>query len=715
MIKKYTVSLAGICCALGLGASLATLAAEGGAALEEIVVTATKTGETNLQQTPIAITVMTADSISQAGIGNVRDLAAFVPNMHVAENTGQAQLYIRGIGTNQVAAGADPSSTVHVDGVYVARPASYFLSFLDVERIEVLRGPQGTLYGRNSVGGTINVISRKPDNHLQVGVRGELGNYDRLQMEGYLSGPLIEDRVAGSVSMMRSTRDAYRENIVPGGTDIDDEDVLAARGQLRFTPGNAVDVVLRGDWLQDESIVSGYQKLLEPRGGGALVDTVMGDYDRVALDAPQYSDRRIAGVSLDANFQLNESLQLRSLTGWRELDWYIAIDTDASDQSLLQTFIEDRQDQFSQELNLSGNYDRVRFVAGLYYFQEDDTQPITVRSNVPGTESRSYPVVDTESWAVFGQLSYQITPAVSATVGLRYTEEDKHFSQHAGTYVVATGAPVVGSPVIYERKGHYTALTPKLSLEWQAADNAFVYGSATRGFKSGGFVNSSRNPQQGYDPEYLWSYEIGVKTDWLDNRLRINTSAFYYEYEDLQVLFFLVPGVTDTRNAATASVYGLELELQAAPLRDLELGLSLGLLNAEYDAFERAPRRGNAGEFDASGQKLNAAPTAALSGYGEYEWNMSSGWSAFIRAEANWKDRQYFTVENLDLESQEAYWLLQGSIGLRDVQGHWTLSIWGRNLTDEQYVTTTASFASGRVAGRPGAPRTYGVGFAYRY
>lgn len=714
MNKRVTLPLAGSSCAMVLGGltSAAYAQQDMSIKLEEIVVTATKTGETALQRTPMAITAMSGDTIAESGIGNVRDLAPFVPNLQVAENTGQAQVYIRGIGTNQVTAGADPSSTVHVDGIYIARPASYFLSFLDVERIEVLRGPQGTLYGRNSVGGTINVISRKPDNNLRIGVRGEVGNYDRRQIEGYLSGPLVDDRVAASVSVMSSSHDPYRKNIVPGGAGIDDEDVVAGRAQLRFTPSDAVDVVLRGDWLKDDSTIVGFQKLLEPRG--SLVDSVLGDFGRVALDAEQYSHRRIAGASLDATFHLSDHLQLRSLTGWRELDWDLAIDSDASDASVLQTVLTNKQDQISTELNLAGDYDRFRFVAGLYYFQEDDTQPIKVRSFVPGTESRSYPVVDTESWAVFGQLTYDLTDTLSATIGVRYTEEDKHFVQNAGTYSMATDT-IVGSPVAYERVGRYRATTPKLGLEWQAASNAFVYASATRGFKSGGFVNSSRNPEQGFAPEYLWSYEAGVKTDWFNNRLRVNASAFYYDYEDLQVLFFLSPGVTDTRNAATASIYGLELEVQAVPTPNLNVGFALGLLNAEYDDFKSAPRRGNQSVFDASGQKLNAAPRLAFSGHAEYEWPLFSQWSAFVRAEASFKDQQFFTPENLDLESQDAYWLLQGAVGLRDAYGRWTVSAWGRNLLDEDYVTTTASFAAGRVAGRPGAPRTYGIGFNYRY
>ncbi|NLG76439.1 MAG: TonB-dependent receptor [Xanthomonadaceae bacterium] len=714
MNKRTSVPFVRVGWALTLGAltSIAHAQDETSITLEEVVVTATKTGETALQRTPMTISAMSGESIAEAGIGNVRDLAPFVPNLQVAENTGQAQVYIRGVGTNQVTAGADPSSTVHVDGIYIARPASYFLSFLDVDRIEVLRGPQGTLYGRNSVGGTINVISRKPDNDLQIGLRGEVGNYNRRQVEGYLSGPLAEDRVAASVSVMSSSRDAYRKNIVPGGKDIDDEDVLAGRAQLRFTPNDNVDVVLRGDWLQDDSTIIGFQKLLEPRG--TSVDSVLGDFSRVALDAEQYSRRRIAGASIDATFYLSDHLQLRSLTGWRELDWDLAIDSDASDASLLQTIMTSQQDQISTELNLSGDFDRVRFVAGLYYFKEDDTQPIVVRSFVPGTESRAYPEVDTESWALFGQLTYDLTDSLSATLGLRYTEEDKHFAQNAGTYSIGTDT-LAGSPVIYERVGRYTAATPKLGLEWRAAHNAFVYASATRGFKSGGFVSSSRNPEQGFSPEYLWSYEAGVKTDWLNNRLRVNAAAFYYDYDDLQVLFFLSPGVTDTRNAATASIYGLELEVQAIPLPDLNVGFTLGLLNAEYDDFASAPRRGNQSVFDASGQKLNAAPRLAFSGHAQYEWTLFSQWSLFVRGEASFKDQQFFTPENLDLESQDAYWLLQGSVGLRDAYGRWTLSAWGRNLLDEDYVTTTASFAAGRVAGRPGAPRTYGIGFSYRY
>ncbi|HOP20475.1 MAG TPA: TonB-dependent receptor plug domain-containing protein, partial [Amphiplicatus sp.] len=233
-------------------------------AVDEMVVTATKMGETNLQETPIAITAFSGEQVDRTGIKDVRDLMAMTPNLNVAQNAAFAQIYIRGIGSNNVFSGADPSSTIHIDGVYIARPASYFTSFLDVERIEVLRGPQGTLYGRNSVGGTINVITRRPDNEFQAKLQGTVGNYDLYRVEGYVSGPIIEDKLAASVSMMRSKRDGYLKNVAPGAADLDSEDLWSGRVQLRATPTDRLEILVRGDYSDDDGQAAGNVKLLLP-------------------------------------------------------------------------------------------------------------------------------------------------------------------------------------------------------------------------------------------------------------------------------------------------------------------------------------------------------------------------------------------------------------------------------------------------------------------
>ena len=263
--------------------------------LEEIIVTATKMGDTRLQETPIAITAFTADALERTGIKDVRDLAGSTPNLVVAQNGAFAQLYIRGIGSNNVFAGSDPSTTVHMDGVYLARPAAVFNNFLDVERIEVLRGPQGTLYGRNSVGGTINIISRLPDNQARAKAQATIGNYDLFRGEAYVSGPLVEDKLYGSVSLMGSKHDGYFKNVVASGNDRASEDTWGARAILRATPNEALEMVFRADYLADYGHFVGNQALLQPfrpvAGGPAdpVTEAIRGDWHTVALDSPSVS------------------------------------------------------------------------------------------------------------------------------------------------------------------------------------------------------------------------------------------------------------------------------------------------------------------------------------------------------------------------------------------------------------------------------------------
>jgi iron complex outermembrane receptor protein len=680
--------------------------------LDEVIVTATKTGATLLQDTPLAISAFGGEALQRSGVRDLRDLAQATPNLTISENTTFSQVYIRGVGSNNVFAGSDPSSTIHMDGVYLARPAAYFNSFLDVERVEVLRGPQGTLYGRNSVGGTVNVISRKPGDVLEGKVALGYGNYNATQVEGYISGPLVDGVLSGSLAVLYSAHDPYRENINPAGNDIEDENTRAVRGQLRWRPNAATDIVLRADYLTEDSAIMSYSKLLEPRGSPG--DIVLGDYKRIANNFPHDSEREGFGAMIDASIELAPGLLLKSVTGYRKSDFAARFDTDASDLDLLRTRLHETQDQVSQEFNLTGAIGQATYVLGAYYFTETIDYPLRVQNMKTGIQTFSTPHVETENYAVFAQGEYHFNESVTASVGIRYSKETKDFTQYGSPRSIATDLPT-GAIVRYSKQGDYDAWTPKVGLQWRINPNLMAYGTISRGFKSGGFVNSSLNPNQGFGPEYMWSYEAGVKSDWLDRRLRLNASAFYYKYTDLQVSFFLVPGMTDIRNAADASIKGAELEFQVLPTSTTRIEGSVSLLNAEYDSFPRAPLRNNVGFFDASGHKLNGAPEYAANVSIQQELPTIQGWSVSARVEGSLNGRRYFTPQNTQVESQGQYVLLNASLLLTAPDDKTRVTIWGRNPTDEEYVTGTGSFASARVAGRPGAPATYGVRLEYKF
>ena len=687
--------------------------------IEEITVTATKMGATNLQETPIAMSAFETTFIDETGVRDLKDLAISTPNLVIAQNGGAAQVYIRGIGSNNSFAGGETSSTVHLDGVYLARPGSVVFNFLDIERVEVLRGPQGTLYGRNSVGGTINIITRKPDNEFHAKAQLTAGNYDLWRQEGYVSGPLVKDKLAISLAGMHSKRDGYFKNVVATGNDRGTEDLWSFRGQLRATPTDRLEVLIRGDYLEDKSIAVSNQVLLThfyPVPGGPedpVTAAIFGDNNKFAADTPSSAERHLLGVSGEITFDLSDTMTLKSLTAYRESNGLSSADTDASDQPRLITTLGENQNQLSQEFNLSGRFDRARYVLGFYYFDEHiEAVGNGVQYLALGLRLQPNPVVDTRALAGYGQLDYDLTDKFTVSAGIRYSDEKKDFDQFLDRIVVATDTSAPGFPVIYSREGKYSAWTPKFGLEYKASEDVMLYASVTRGFKSGGFNLSSTNSTHGYGPETLWSYEIGFKTDLADNRIRLNGSAFYYDYKDLQVQAFITPGVTDITNASDAKVKGVELELLARPTDGFDLGGTVSFLDATYDNFPAAPITG--GTFDASGKRLNSAPKWSYTAFAQYDVDLGSIGGLSLRGEYGWKARQFFTVVNDNMQTTDPYGLLNASVSYVSPDDRWRIIVYGRNLTDVDYFVSSGSFTA-VPSGTPGDPRTWGVRLSLTY
>ncbi|MFV3126731.1 TonB-dependent receptor [Niveispirillum sp. KHB5.9] len=698
-------------------------------ALEEIVVTATRLGQTVAQKTPLALSVFSADQLNASLTNNVKDLVALTPGLTVTQTTTAPQIYIRGIGTNNVFNGSDPDVTVQVDGVYLARAYALFTDFIDVERIEVLRGPQGTLYGRNAVGGTINIISRKPGDELAAKVQVTGGTHGLLQTQAYVSGPIVEDKVQVSLTGNYIRHNDYFDNKVPGVHGTGNANRGGLRGQLRLTPVEGVELITRADYSKVDEHIGGFQHTLAPIPGAPLANANIGNYRAVALNIPQAGTKRFSGISQEANIDLTDGFTLKSLTAYRHGRERYTNDVDGSELNAIVYFSRDNAKQFSQEFNLNYNSDILDAVAGLYYFKEHDVSVNQITE--PGFAVRQAdPDSHATSRAAFVQGNLKLGQ-LSLTAGIRYTSDRKELDQLVTARFL--GGPLIGQsvpsfPRIFSTDDTYKAWTPKFGADYRVTDDVMLYASATRGYKSGGTsFGGLTAPTAVYGPEALWAYEAGIKSEFLNRRLRINSSAFTYDYKGLQVQSLVAPGVINTANAATARVRGLELEVTAKPTSGLMVGGNLALLRAKYRSFpvssvpdalvefvQDDPRFFNAGDeddpvfsFNASGNRLNAAPSTALTTFAQYDFDIDAG-RVFVRGEYFWQSRAYFDASNAKIASQSPYGLVNLSTGFNTDEGGWGVQLVAKNVTNKHYLITVG--ANGLVpAGIAGAPRQIAV------
>jgi iron complex outermembrane receptor protein len=698
---------------------------EGAAAagLEEIVVTATKTGATQLQKTPLAVSAYSADQLNTSVVTNVKDLVSLTPSLNVSQATASAQIYIRGIGSNNVFNGSDPDVTVQSDGVYIARAFGQFADFIDVDRVEVLRGPQGTLYGRNAVGGTINIISRLPTDDFQNKAQVTLGNFSLLQTQDYVSGALVKGVADASLSVNYITHSPYETNLVPGQPGAGEADRGGVRAQLLLKPADAVNMITRADYNKSAEDFASSSHLLSPYARAPLASSIVGDYTQVALDWPQVNHEQIWGVSEEINALLSDQLSLKSITAYRD-SWYrLSVDVDGTELPVIEGFQSDDSKQVSQELNLVANVGRFDGVGGLYYFNEHEISVVGSALPSPGPNFKNAvtPDAHARSEAAFAQGTYHLFDTVGLTAGIRYTKERKELDQTYSRTSLATSAFLPGFPFLANTTRDFHALTPKFGVDWQMSPDALLYLSATRGFKSGGTNYAASNVAAlSFAPEYIWSYEAGLKSDWLEHRLRFNLTGFHYDYSDLQVQSLLGPGVAAIANAATAKVSGMELEATVRPVAALVLTANYSLLDAHYSNFREAsvpgalapflvgsPRLNANGTFDATGNRLNAAPRDSASATGQYNWNLGGG-VTFLRAEYYWQSRVFYDPSNALIMSQKAYGITNVFLGYDNENGRWGVHLFAKNIGDTHYLS--AVVANGvEPAGQAAPPRTYGV------
>jgi iron complex outermembrane recepter protein len=681
------------------------------AMVEETMVTAARGSERDVQTIPMAISAVSNAQLRRLGTQTLGDAAALAPSVTFSQNTGFGQLTIRGIGANVLYAGADPSSAMYLDGVYIARPAMAFVQFLDLDRIEVLRGPQGTLYGRNAVGGAVSLISRPPTNDFQASASLTAGNFGAFRGDARLSGALKRDRIMASLAFARGVRNGYVQDLEHQDHPLGGDDVTAARGQLRIVFDRRTNLLLSSDVDHQGGIPLTFNKVLRVKPGIQIDNPP--DLHDVRASAQAWNRTTNYGASVRLTSALTPATTLVSLTAFRKLDFEFFVDADITELDLLTTHQHELQHQLSEEITISHEQSRLTWVGGAFLFHEFDHQSFWVDQPQARFQIRLDPRVDATSLAAFGQATVGLTSRFSATAGVRYTNEGKDIDNAGGRYSLdAPNLPATGSVYGYADSITHSAWTPKAGLEMKLPHDGLAYLSAARGFKSGGFNPSSTTVGRGYGPEWAWNYEGGWKAALNGGRSRLDLSAFVMDYTDLQVQTPIGVGVYDIRNAAAATIRGVEVESTSRFGRGIEAGGHIAWLDATYDQYVAVDNLNVTG--DVSGNRLNNAPE--WSGRLWIEWSGDIGRSRrlSVAADATAQSTVFYTPFNDDIQRQGPYGLLGTRVEYGPGHRRWTAAAYARNLTNTDYIMATFGTPPTAFGGRPGQSRQFAVEFTVR-
>jgi iron complex outermembrane receptor protein len=736
--------------------------------MEEIVVNA-RGVEEGLQDAPIAVSAFTGDTLDYRGVDSLNQIERFVPSLTLQNNpsfggaSNSAAIYLRGVGQKEFLPTTEPGVGLYVDGVYVARSVGAILDIIDIERLEVLRGPQGTLFGRNTIGGAISIATRKPEPGGEFGgsLSAAAGTDSLLHLRGTVHIP-VSDSFAIRGSLASMTQDGYVERA--DGIDLGDDDTFTGRVSFAFQPSDRFSALITADMTRDRengpaleligidfTDLSQLQGVVlappppmafihnvttaalgpgqpcaatDPAGNGVTSNPASANcYDAryIGADgkdegtAPAYSETDVFGLSATLDFNLSDTVAIKSITAYRELDSDFARDGDHSPHRISQFEDTLDQEQFTQELQLIGTHDRLDWILGAYYFSEDGNNVNTLDFTV--SNFRSGGQFDNTAWAAFAQATYDVTDKLHLTLGGRYTDEDKSFTPDQiiynnyyagfsnlvppGNPLAALDAPFLqaGSRILplLEKEISISEFTPMANLAFDLSDRTMIYLTYSEGFKSGGFTQRVFPPVVAgftappgtpdidliptYEPEFVEVIEAGIKLDLLDGRLRINGAVFQTDYEELQVqVFNSVAPVT--RNIGEASIEGVELEVSASPADGWFIEGSLSMLNAEYDNIDTA------NTLILKSNDFERVPETMASVGISKEFLLASSGSVMLRADWSYRSETYNDAYNTPLLETDSYSLIDASVRWTNQQGDWSVILSGRNLSDEQYLVT---------------------------
>ncbi|HEV8332578.1 MAG TPA: TonB-dependent receptor [Steroidobacteraceae bacterium] len=736
---------------LGLLAAGSVLAADNSAdtaevpTIGEIVVTAQRREESNLQ-VGLTLTALSGDALAQQRVEQVLDLKGRVPNLDIKEQVPGAMpvITIRGVGLNDFGAANSPSAGVYVDQVYVASIAMMAFDMFDVERIEVLKGPQGTLYGRNSTAGALNIITRKPQQDFDAYATLGYGNYDTLDFETAVNVPLADTAALRfSAKTIQQGEGYWTSRLLPGET-IGNRDLTMGRAQLALSPSDSFDLNLKVEGVRSRSEMGQpeFFGTVDPNTGGTCAPILAGRIDNTqCTDFLGYTDTDgdpfkgdwarqgvydidNTAVTLTMNADLGAAT-LTSVSGYVDFDRKFDIDVDATPARELDFLESDAIKQYSQELRLAASGERLDWIVGAFYSKDE------VGISIPGghedlflTRTLVSADQDTKSAAGFAHGEWHLTDKLDLVTGLRYTWEERSYVGGT-TDLNPIGFSCLLSPTCTPGFVGPAVLTSvdetiddrnwswRAGLEYQPAQSALLYATISRGTKSGGFFSgiSTTNLQLApFAPEELTAYEVGFKRGF--GNAYVNAAVFYYDYSDIQTFIAVDIGpfiIQRLGNVDDARVYGVDLEATWAPTEHLTLQGSVGWLDAELGAF-----RTLTGEVP-KGNKLPNAPDLTLGALARYETEFSTALGGAIQVDGSYSDGVFKDAINDPVIAQDSYVLVNARVALFNAARTWEVALWGKNLGDEQYVAQGLNTGLGAGNRNYNAPRTYGASFTYRW
>lgn len=726
--------------------------------LEEIVVTARKREE-NLQHTPVAVSAFTDYELKVRNITSTDSLADVTPNLTFeshAPGSGSnsaAQVFIRGIGQTDFTAVTDPGVGLYVDDVYYARSIGGVFDFLDVERIEILRGPQGTLFGRNTIGGAVSIHTRRPSDQFGGSIEAEVGS-DAMQNVTFDINVPVLDTLLSKLTLSSRRRDGYVDRVYDG-KKLGDHDALSGRLALQWQPTDSLEFFLSADVLKEReqgspsvsvglndmqtfAHVTNIQIPTCVSYGKPPAPPVSTNGDPNCLNYTTFkskyksegtgkvaSDLDYWGASLSVSWDVTEKLNIKSITAYRNLDSYSARDGDNTQYRIFETQDPFKHEQWSQEFQFGGNAfeERLSWLVGLYYFQERADNPNPAQFPVPfigGFVSGGR--TDNDNFAIFGQATWDATEDLHFTVGLRYTDETKRFSPYSyipdgGFYI--KGGP--GSPAVrfydcptgaepgcggvpgrlftagdrlvpagwYKRK--FSDVTPMFNVAYDVTDEVMVYATWSQGFKSGGFDQRYNADFLGgatsFKPETATTWELGMKSTWLDNMLRLNVAGFFTDYEDQHII--VREGFAPiTFNAGESNIKGFETEITFVPTDSWLMQVSVGYIDAGYTQLD--PRVLQNSPIT-KGTKLALTPEWSASAGIAYTREVG-GWGTITpRVDWSYRSEIWNDAINTPQIRQKGYHLINASVAFVSTDQKWELILSGRNLNDKEYLAAGLS------------------------